>query len=297
MERSEFTKVLKTTAEIELRRYEIGKIMESLRDTAIKKNILLSGKIAQAQQMNESDRKKFVRAGFLKFILGLLAAFVIGIVISIVILFVSTIINLILLWRFENVLEKISIVCLILPFVSVIVAAVKMIVAHSTAKKDIVSRESAIDSWQKELIQVQKNCDSQLDVLQKESGKYFEPLGALYSVIPVHYKYRNAAALMSFVEYFETGRCRSLEGPDGAYNLYENEIRMNAILSKLDDVILNLKQIQQNQYALYHGMMQVKNNIDSFSLALSEASDQMRSMEEDGLVRHWINRSLSVMMK
>ena len=31
----------------------------------------------------------------------------------------------------------------------------------------------------------------------------------------------------------------------------------------------DLKQIQQNQYALYHGMMQVKNNIDSFSLALS----------------------------
>ena len=47
-------------------------------------------------------------------------------------------------------------------------------------------------------------------------------------------------AIASFYEYLMAGRCTSLEGTGGAYNLYENEIRMNQIISQLDTVITSL---------------------------------------------------------
>ena len=51
-------------------------------------------------------------------------------------------------------------------------------------------------------------------------------------------------------EYISSGRCSQLEGHKGAYNLYEQEIRMNLILSKLDDVLAHLDRIEGNQYEL-----------------------------------------------
>ena len=51
-------------------------------------------------------------------------------------------------------------------------------------------------------------------------------------------------------EYISSGRCSQLEGHEGAYNLYEQEIRMNLILSKLDDVLAHLDRIEGNQYEL-----------------------------------------------
>ena len=50
-----------------------------------------------------------------------------------------------------------------------------------------------------------------------------ETLDSFYALNMIHPKYRNFSMVASLYEYFDTGRCVALEGPDGAYNLLETE--------------------------------------------------------------------------
>lgn len=73
----------------------------------------------------------------------------------------------------------------------------------------------------------------------------------LYSVDVVYSKYRDLIAISTIYEYFASGRCSELEGPNGAYNLYENELRANIIIGSLGQIISDLQQIKNGQFALY----------------------------------------------
>lgn len=64
-------------------------------------------------------------------------------------------------------------------------------------------------------------------------------------------KYRNFVAVCSICEYLESGRCSELGGPDGAYNLFEQEIRANLIITQLGLIISELDEIRENQAMLY----------------------------------------------
>lgn len=75
-------------------------------------------------------------------------------------------------------------------------------------------------------------------------------LEQLYSSDIIFSKYRNLVAVSQFYEYFMSGRCTTLEGHEGAYNLYENEARQNIIITKLDRVINLLEEIRDTQYQL-----------------------------------------------
>ncbi|MDO4333296.1 MAG: hypothetical protein Q4C58_11530 [Eubacteriales bacterium] len=100
-------------------------------------------------------------------------------------------------------------------------------------------------------LQQKENIHSQIEVLVQKRNIIRQTLNQLYQLNVIYPKYRNFIAIATFYEYFDSGRCNSLEGHEGAYNIYENEIRLNAILSKLDDVINHLEEIKNNQYAIY----------------------------------------------
>lgn len=85
--------------------------------------------------------------------------------------------------------------------------------------------------------------------------KYLNPL---YDLGIIHPKYRNMIAIASFVDYFETGRVEKLKGSDGAYNLFEQELRANIIISELKKINESLEIIKSNQYALYTELKEVK---------------------------------------
>lgn len=72
----------------------------------------------------------------------------------------------------------------------------------------------------------------------------------------LHPKYRNFVAVSYLLDCIDTGRCTQLDGPNGAYNQYELEVRMDRISSQLDTVIDKLDQIRQNQYSLYAAITQ-----------------------------------------
>ena len=81
-----------------------------------------------------------------------------------------------------------------------------------------------------------------------------------YNSDMIYAKYRNLPALTSIYEYFITGRCTELTGPHGAYNMYEDEVRKDTVISQLNTVIENLEQIKQNQYMLYQQVKAIQEN-------------------------------------
>ncbi len=66
-----------------------------------------------------------------------------------------------------------------------------------------------------------------------------------YNMGFIYPKYQGLVPICTMYEYLESGRCFSLIGPHGAYNLYEEELRMHVIIGKLDDVIYRLDDISE----------------------------------------------------
>ena len=92
-------------------------------------------------------------------------------------------------------------------------------------------------------------------------------------------KYWGLVPVCTIYEYFEAGRCTELEGHEGAYNMYENELRMNRILGKLDEVIERLDDIAQNQRVLAESIQYSNRMVDrlSGSLKRMESSQELNT--------------------
>ena len=86
-------------------------------------------------------------------------------------------------------------------------------------------------------------------------------LTKLYAQNIVYAKYRNLVAISTIYEYFDSGRCTELEGPNGAYNMYEGELRSNIIICSLSQIISDLGQIKNGQYALYEQIRRSNENV------------------------------------
>ena len=98
-----------------------------------------------------------------------------------------------------------------------------------------------------------------------------EVLNMAYEKNIIFPKYRNLVMVCSLYEYICAGRCNTLEGHEGAYNILETEIRLDRIVSQLDRVIKQLEQIKQNQFMLYSA-------IQSSNQCLSQIVDSTNHM-------------------
>ena len=98
-------------------------------------------------------------------------------------------------------------------------------------------------------------------------------LEQLYAENIIFPKYRNFVAISAINEYLLSGRCDKLEGPDGAYNLYEMELRQNIIISQLSSILDDLEQIKNNQFSLY-------NEIQKSNYTINEILTETREMKE-----------------
>lgn len=101
----------------------------------------------------------------------------------------------------------------------------------------------------------------------------------LYAYGIVFEKYRNLVAISSIYEYLASGRCMSLDGHEGAYNIYESEIRMDRVVSRLDLVIDSLEKIQQNQYMIYSAIQNVNSQLATLNSKMSAAVASLERIE------------------
>lgn len=116
---------------------------------------------------------------------------------------------------------------------------------------------------------------------------FYKLRNELYACGVIFEKYRNYVAVAMFCEYLKSGRCEKLEGPTGAYNLYESEIRANIVVNNLNKIVDSLEKIQENQYLIYSGIsrmnseLKVLNTTTASMLAtLESVDDHMSSVDE-----------------
>ena len=110
--------------------------------------------------------------------------------------------------------------------------------------------------------------------------KLFDAKHQLESLDIVYPKYLNFVALSTMSEYLVTGRCTDLTGADGAYNLYESEIRADRVIAQLDKVIDSLEQIKENQYKTYSLLKEVNDNISNISKKMNNAITALNNIQD-----------------
>ena len=121
--------------------------------------------------------------------------------------------------------------------------------------------------------------DSEISVTEETLRKLYNCRNQLYSYNVIFDKYRNLVALSSFYEYFVTGRCESLEGTNGAYNIYESEIRMDQIISQLDEVIISLDQIKKNQYMIYNKLEEMNTSLHNLESSMKKVTVSLNEIK------------------
>lgn len=149
-------------------------------------------------------------------------------------------------------------------------------------KKNLAQKNAAIEkeNSQNTLSANKKNKMISLSVSNIKTAitKTQIELDILYASNFIYPKYRNLVSVASMYEYIDSGRCDSLEGADGAYNIFELEVRLDRIITKLDIIINSLEQIRANQYYLYTAIKEIQPHIDKVSSAIIENTNKLNEV-------------------
>ena len=136
-------------------------------------------------------------------------------------------------------------------------------------------------------MQKRKIAEDNLADLEKSLEASKKVLKDLYALDIVFPKYRNLIAMCTMYEYFASGRCTELKGPNGAYNLYEAELRQNLIIGKLENISEKLSEIKDSQYILYTTLQEtnmivagVADDITKIADATNDIRDSMSISNE-----------------
>lgn len=163
-------------------------------------------------------------------------------------------------------------------------------------KQEDVNKKNNLKLLVKENDELMEETNNNLEIVNNK-------LKELYDLDIIFEKYRSLIPISSFYEYLASSRVDSLEGRDGAYNLYETELRQNIIIIELANINKNLEAIKNNQYCLYKGLMYINDSVNAvndnledlkvFALAstielvsLAESTKNMISIEKE------INRNI-----
>lgn len=132
-------------------------------------------------------------------------------------------------------------------------------------------------------LQAKKKINSEINLLFQQIQKtnmYENQLTNLGILDPVYF--HDIVATASFYQYFKSKRTFSLgfnpaTGDQGAYNIYEQEKRMNIIIDKLDVVIKKLDQIQRNQAALWACLNEANRKMNIINNNILKASKEINT--------------------
>lgn len=146
--------------------------------------------------------------------------------------------------------------------IKVCLIPIDMLLFNKAFDKDELNRHNKYDEIEENKRKIIESYTPDADALCKMMKCCDDIKKQLYSYNIIYPKYQNFAAISQICEYFESGRCSELEGPSGAYNLYESELRQNIIIDKLDTIISQLDRIERNQYKIYDAICESNRILD-----------------------------------
>jgi len=132
---------------------------------------------------------------------------------------------------------------------------------------------------QRELAQKQY-LQTQCDTLAAMLGTSKKKLEKMYSYNILEEKYRNIVAVASIYEYLKHERTRSLQrvgSDEGAYNIFESEVRLNKIITNTDIIIQKLDVVIENQREFANTMKNAQNSINNLVTSTNNMSARLQS--------------------
>ena len=184
----------------------------------------------------------------------------------------------------------------------------------NAVKKDKYEYDYAMNNYQNKCKEIEetrkanKRCENEIQQLkiQKQTAEAYRQqvensfissrrnLEKMYSYNIVFPKYRNYVMVSSIYEYLCAGRCTTLEGHEGAYNILELEIRLDRIITQLDRILENLAAIRANQYTLYTCLQDTNQMMDAL---LKEESRMVDSLQGLGSQTATMNARLASLQR
>jgi hypothetical protein len=172
--------------------------------------------------------------------------------------------------------------------VTIAVACARKMFAHKRYKKAYTKYLGEMHNYP----QVRKPFDEKITPIQAgiDTANSFiaatkHVLSDLYALDIIFAKYRNLVAVSSIYEYLNSGRCDALEGHEGAYNIFESEIRQDMIIVQLDRAIASLEEIRNTQYMLYDAIQ------ESNRLAAQSAAEMRKIGASSALTAYYAKQS------
>jgi hypothetical protein len=164
--------------------------------------------------------------------------------------------------------------------------------SNEKIKAQYEAKRESLLQWKEEMVQNPEKTKgeyaqinnlylSEIEDIQDKIKEIGEARAKLLSMNVVYPKYLDFVALTTISEYFDTGRCKQLDGPDGAYNLYESEIRANRIITQLDSVIESLEEVKNNQYKTYSVIVSMEKNVARMADMLDDAVSSLKSINDN----------------
>lgn len=141
-----------------------------------------------------------------------------------------------------------------------------------------------------------------IDYLSKLQQVSQTLLISMYSKSPIHVKYRNLLSIGTIYEYLDTKRCYRLEDDNGAYNMFEQEVRMNMLLIGIKDILTKMEELRKNQILIYNAIIELSDTIKNMHSDLigvlsdiSESSQQTANASSISAFANVVNAYNSTM--
>ena len=130
-----------------------------------------------------------------------------------------------------------------------------------------------------------REMDTAIDELDKKCEELKLQRSQLYAMNVLHPSFQNMIAANQIREYLEMGICDELEGTNGAYALYMQDVRANRICKSIDDLRQTVQEgfneMKGKMSAIMAELRRTNANIDALNTSINSGfSDMQRAISE-----------------
>ncbi|MCR4874448.1 MAG: hypothetical protein K5923_01730 [Clostridia bacterium] len=149
-------------------------------------------------------------------------------------------------------------------------------------------RDSIYDKEKNEYDIIAKDLSENIDILvprrihfAKNRNKAETAFNKFMELNFVYSTYQDIVPICQFIQYLESGRCETLEGPNGCYNLYESELRQNIIINKLSNIENALEDIKRNQMVMIKTLKAIDVTTNSIFKVANDVYSEVKDINDN----------------
>lgn len=157
--------------------------------------------------------------------------------------------------------------------------------------ESIASYKKQLNELDEELVRIDEERATKFPIIDQEINLYRENVqvakeacNSAIELSSLHKKYSSSVCVCQFIDYLETGRCYTLEGADGCYNKYEEELRQQIIVDKLDTIIGSLNRIENHMVTAVHELQMINQTATAIKDELKEVIDKISYQQNDNVI-------------